>query len=195
MKATAEGRLYNHSPRLASLPGVSCERINLPPKSGCINHGKYFSKLSQRPAIGSGVPPAREMGRMRSAYRVTEKCRRSATMPMWRWHFYNRTSAVVAHASVSRGRRTNPVLAYETALRRFLGDAPRRWRIPMENGFINGDGNSKMEATAEGRLYNHSPRLACLPGVSCGRRIYRRKAVVEITENNFSKLSQPSRHR
>ena len=64
-KATAEGRLYNHSPRLACLPGVSCGRINLPPKSGCINHGKYFSKLSQRPAIGSGVPPAREMGRMR----------------------------------------------------------------------------------------------------------------------------------
>ena len=40
MEATAEGRLYNHSPRLASLPGVSCEKINLPPKSGCINHGK-----------------------------------------------------------------------------------------------------------------------------------------------------------
>ena len=40
MEATAEGRLYNHSPRLACLPGVSCERINLPPKSGCINHGK-----------------------------------------------------------------------------------------------------------------------------------------------------------
>ena len=98
-KATAEGRLYNHSPRLACLPGVSCEKINLPPKSGCINHGKYFSKLSQRPAIGSGVPPAREMGRMRSAYRVTEKSRRSATMPMWRWHFYNRSSAVVACAA------------------------------------------------------------------------------------------------
>ena len=132
-KATAEGRLYNHSPRLACLPGVSCGRINLPPKSGCINHGKYFSKLSQRPAIGSGVPPAREMGRMRSAYRVTEKSRRSATMPMWRWHFYNRSSAVFLHATsfynrssavvanglVSRGRRANPVLTYETALRRF----------------------------------------------------------------------------
>ena len=60
------------------------------------------------------------MGRMRSAYRVTEKCRRSATMPMWRWHFYNRSSAVVAHATVSRGRRANPVLTYETALRRFF---------------------------------------------------------------------------
>ena len=24
--------------------------------------------------------------------------------------------------------------------------------------FINGDGNPQMEATAEGRLYNHSPR-------------------------------------
>ena len=40
MEATAEGRLYNHSPRLASLPGGRAERINLPPKSGCINHGK-----------------------------------------------------------------------------------------------------------------------------------------------------------
>ena len=73
------------------------------------------------------------MGRMRSAYRVTEKCRRSATMPMWRWYFYNRSSAVFLHATsfynrssavvanglVSRGRRTNPVLTYETALRRF----------------------------------------------------------------------------
>ena len=48
-KATAEERLYNHSPRLASLPGGRAERINLPPKSGCINHGKYFSKLSQPP--------------------------------------------------------------------------------------------------------------------------------------------------
>ena len=71
-----------------------------------------------------------------------------------------------------------------------------RWRIPMDGGFINGDGNPQMEATAEGRflstgdgnpmtkataegrLYNHSPRLASLPGVSCGRRIYRRRAVV-----------------
>ena len=66
------------------------------------------------------------MGRMRSAYRITEKCRRSATMPMWRWHFYNRSSAVVAHASVSRGRRANPVLTYETALRRFFCDTSRR---------------------------------------------------------------------
>ena len=65
MEATAEGRLYNHSPRLACLPGVRARKKNLPPKSGCINQGKYLSKLSQRPAIGSGVPPAREMGRMR----------------------------------------------------------------------------------------------------------------------------------
>ena len=41
-----------------------------------------------------------------------EKCRRSATMPMWRWYFYNRSSAVVAHATVSRGRQANPVLTY-----------------------------------------------------------------------------------
>jgi len=30
------------------------------------------------------------------------------------------------------------------------------------------DSGSVAEATAEGRLYNHSPRLACLPGVSRG---------------------------
>jgi hypothetical protein len=33
--------------------------------------------------------------------------------------FYNRTSAVVARALMSRGRQANPVLTYETALRRF----------------------------------------------------------------------------
>ena len=48
--------------------------------------------------------------------------------------------------------------------------------IPMWNGFVNV--NQMAGATAEGRLYNHSPRLACLPGVSSGRRIYRRRAVV-----------------
>ena len=36
MEATAEGRLYNNSPRLACLPGGRAERINLPPKDGCI---------------------------------------------------------------------------------------------------------------------------------------------------------------
>ena len=64
-----------------------------------------------------------------------EKCRRSATMPMWRWHFYNRSSAVDACASVSRGRRANPVLTYKTALRRFLR-CTARWRIPMDGGFL-----------------------------------------------------------
>ena len=137
MKATAEGRLYNHSPRLACLPGGSCGRINLPPKSGCINHGKYFSKLSQpsshrwwRTSGTRDLKDAQDPGThpLRSTCRVTEKCRRSATMPMWRWHFYNRSSAVVACASVSRGRRANPVLTYETALRRFL-----RCTAPLAN--------------------------------------------------------------
>ena len=69
---------------------------------------------------------------------------------------------------------------YTTALRRFFcdGDAPRHWRMPMWGGFCDGDGNQKAKATAEGRLYNHSPRLACLPGVSRGIIIYRRRAVV-----------------
>ena len=67
--------------------------------------------------------------------------------------FYNRSSAVVARASVSRGRRANPVLTYETALRRFFAygdDASRRWgnpRVtfmkPLFGGFFAyGDGAS-----------------------------------------------------
>ena len=112
MEATAEGRWDNHSPRLASLPGVRAERINLPPKSGCINHGKYFSKLSQRPAIGSGVPPAREMGRMRRIparirFAPRTGLRKSAVAPrrcMWRWHFYNRSSAVFPLSMLIRRR-------------------------------------------------------------------------------------------
>ena len=31
---------------LARLPGVMVRKNNLPPKSGCINHGKYFSEKS-----------------------------------------------------------------------------------------------------------------------------------------------------
>ena len=38
--------------------------------------------------------------------------------------FYNRSSAVVVNALMSRGRRANPVLTYETALRRFSSTQP-----------------------------------------------------------------------
>ena len=41
------------------------------------------------------------------------------------------------------------------------GGVLRRWGNPM------GDGGRCGEASAEGRLYNRSPRLACLPGVGC----------------------------
>ena len=128
-------------------------------------------------------------------------------MPMWRWYFYNRSSAVVACASVSRGRRTNPVLTYETALRRFLRcTAPLahtngecffamhravgacEWRMVLSMG----DGNPQMKATAEGQLYNHSPRLACLPGVSCGRINLPPKSGCINHGKYFSKLSQPA---
>ena len=112
MEATAEGRLYNHSPRLACLPGVRARKKNLPPKSGCINQGKYLSKLSQRPAIGSGVPPAREMGRMRSAYRVTEKCRRSATMYVAMVFLQPLFGGSCVRRRCHGGRRANPVLTY-----------------------------------------------------------------------------------
>ena len=39
---------------------------------------------------------------------------------------YNRSSAVVVNALMSRGRQANPVLTYETALRRFFCDTSRR---------------------------------------------------------------------
>ena len=72
--------------------------------------------------------------------------------------FYNRSSAVVARASVSRGRQANPVLTYETALRRFF----RLWRCIAPMGQTDGwrtmwmrntmgDGGRWGEATAEGR--------------------------------------------
>ena len=51
--------------------------------------------------------------------------------------FYNRSSAVVAHVLASRGRQANPVLTYETALRRFFAygdDASRRGGNPMDGG-------------------------------------------------------------
>ena len=103
---------------------------------------------------GSGVPPARRgwcrgesrHATLRFAYRVTEECRRSATRECKPSDdIYNRSSAVVARALVSRGRRANPVLTYETALRRFF----RLWRCiaPMGQSalrrfFAYGDGAS-----------------------------------------------------
>ena len=58
--------------------------------------------------------------------------------------FYNRSSAVVVNASMSRGRRANPVLTYETALRRFFCDTSRRV------GRSDDDGGRWGEATADG---------------------------------------------
>ena len=51
---------------------------------------------------------------------------------------YNRSSAVVRVPPVSRGRRANPVLTYETALRRFfaMGMAIRRRWQPPKGGCI-----------------------------------------------------------
>ena len=45
---------------------------------------------------------------------------------------YNRSSAVDANGLVSRGRRANPVLAYETALRRF-------WAMHRTLAHVNGE--------------------------------------------------------
>ncbi len=64
---------------------------------------------------------------------------------------YNRSSAVVRVPPVSRGRRANPVLTYETALRRFF----LRWRCtaPLSHADVGrflrwgwqseGDGNRR----------------------------------------------------
>ena len=58
--------------------------------------------------------------------------------------FYNRSSAVDVRALMSRGRQANPVLTYETALRRFFayGGALRRWGNPMmmDDGDAQSDG-------------------------------------------------------
>ena len=72
-------------------------------------------------------------------------------------------------------------LFYTTALRRFFAMAMHRAIGECRCGAVfggDGDGNQNAMATAEGRLCNHSPRLACLPGVSRGIIIYRRRAVV-----------------
>ena len=43
----------------------------------------------------------------------------------------------------------------------------RRWVADDVDAQSDDDGGRWGEATAEGRLYNRSPRLACLPGVGC----------------------------
>ena len=54
----------------------------------------------------------------------------------------------------------------------------------MDGGFINGDGNPKTEATAEGRLYNHSPGwLAYLGSVAeeestAEERLYKSREII-----------------
>ena len=60
--------------------------------------------------------------------------------------FYNRSSAVDARALVSRGRQANPVLTYETALRRFF----RLWRCIAPLAQSDDDGGRWGEATADG---------------------------------------------
>ena len=114
-ETTAEGRLYNRSPRLACLPGASCDGGNLPPKSGCINYlqggGCGFYNRSSAVVARALASRGRQAG----------GC-----------GFYNRSSAVDANGLMSRGRQANPVLTYETALRRFF--ALRRWRKPMAMG-------------------------------------------------------------
>ena len=60
--------------------------------------------------------------------------------------FYNRSSAVDARALVSRGRQANPVLTYETALRRFF----RLWRCIAPMGQYDDDDGRCGEGTVGG---------------------------------------------
>ena len=87
-----------------------------------------------------------------------------------------------------------------------MGMAIRRWRQPPKDGFINGgwqsadggnrrrtvfingNGNPRMEATAEGRLYNHSPRwLAYLGSVAkdlnltAEERLYKSRKIILVS--------------
>ena len=79
-------------------------------------------------------------------------------------------------AVAPRREGANREMTYTTALRRFFayGSVSRRWMAvffrwgcaaPLAQ--YDDDGGRWGEATAEGRLYNRSPRLACLPGVGC----------------------------
>ncbi len=91
--------------------------------------------------------------------------------------FYNRSSAVVARASVSRGRRANPVLTYETALRRFFAygdDASRRWgnpRVtfmkPLFGGFRDGDASRRGGAFCRNEVF--VMRLFCVGFCKIGK--------------------------
>ena len=87
---------------------------------------------------------------------------------------YNRSSAVVVRALMSRGRQANPVLTYETALRRFF----RLWRCIATRGQYDDDG---------GRCGRQPPKDGCIIvapgwlaylGLVVERGIYRRRAVV-----------------
>ena len=129
--------------------------------------------------------------------------RKSAVAPrrcMWRWHFYNRSSAVfcdASHVGTCQWRMVFCDAPHVGACqwRMFFCDAPHvgayRWMVVLSTG----DGNPMTKATAEERLYNHSPRLACLPGGSCGRINLPPKSGCINHGKYFSKLSQPSRHR
>ena len=90
-------------------------------------------------------------------------------------------------ALASRGRRANPVLTYETALRRFFayGGVSRRWRNPMMMA-DDVDAQSDDDGGRWGRQPQKDGWIIVAPGwlaylglvVEGG--IYRRRAVVEI---------------
>ena len=83
-----------------------------PPKSGCIIVAPGWLAYLGLVVEGGNLPPKSGCRN----YLQTEGC----------VYIYNRSSAVVVNVSMSRGRQANPVLTYETALRRFFCDTPRR---------------------------------------------------------------------
>ena len=127
VSATAEGRLYNRSPRLTCLPGVCIWMKNLPPKSGgCINNLQGDCGC----VIGFANRPSVDI--------------------------YNRSSAVDVCALASRGRRANPVLTYETALRRFFA-----WQSALFMGKWRTSGTQLRGRCAESR---HAVASLRVPG-------------------------------
>ena len=54
-----------------------------------------------------------------------------------------------------------------TPMAMYCADGANRWMADDVDAQYDDDGGRCGEASAEGRLYNRSPRLACLPGVGC----------------------------
>ena len=108
--------------------------------------------------------------------------------------FHNRSSAVDACATVSRGRQANPVLTYETALRRFFayGGVLRRWGNPMGGairwvGQSDGWGNP-MDSGEVANLRHAEVGVEENPGtLRCALRTGLRKSAVALRRESANR--------